>query len=268
MRAVRTLAACILLLTCALALAADVVAPHDYALQYRDHANEPPSGTFLLGTDELGRDRFSRFLHGIRVSLLCAFTAALVATAFGAAIGLAGGSGDGVLRLIASVTADLFLSLPWLFALLALRALLPLNISPWASVAATFILLAAVGWASGARVVQASVTAIRKGGALRHARACGIHGWRVIFFHLLPNLRPVLTAQLWILVPVFLLTEANLGVLGLGVMEPVPSWGNILAELQNYRRIPEAPWLLIPALMLVVFVASLHFTLAERKTWQ
>jgi peptide/nickel transport system permease protein len=267
MTAVRQLARCILLITCALSLGADLIS-HDYSTQYREHPDEAPSLRFLLGTDELGRDRFARFVHGSRLSLLCASAAALAATAVGAAVGLAGGAGNKPLQTSAGMAADLFLSLPWLFALLALRALLPLNISPYASVAATFLLLAAIGWASGARVVQASVTAIRRGAAITHARACGCGGWRLLCFHVLPNLRPVLTAQFWILVPVFLLTEANLGVLGLGVVEPVPSWGNILAELQNYRRIPEAPWILVPALVLVLFISSLHFALAERKTWQ
>jgi peptide/nickel transport system permease protein len=267
MTMVRTLAASILILTCGLALAANFISG-DYAAQYREHPNEPPSHSFLLGTDELGRDRFSRFVHGTRISLLCSSAAALIAIAIGAVVGMAGGAASPPLRAVAGMLTDLFLSLPWLFALLALRALLPLNVSPYASVAATFLLLAAVGWASGARVVQASVNGIRFSPALMQARAAGCGGWRLVCFHVLPNLRHVLIAQFWILVPVFLLTEANLGILGLGVMEPVPSWGNILAELQNYRRIPEAPWILVPAVILVVFITSLHVVLAERTTWQ
>ena len=96
----------------------------------------------------------------------------------------------------------------------------------------------------------------------------GCGGWRLLWFHFLPNLKPVLTAQFWILVPVFLLTEANLGVLGLGVAEPMPSWGNLLSELQNYQRIPEAPWILAPAALLVAVVASLHFAFSGARTWE
>jgi ABC-type dipeptide/oligopeptide/nickel transport system permease subunit len=84
----------------------------------------------------------------------------------------------------------------------------------------------------------------------------------------LPNLRPVLSAQFWILLPVFILAEANLGVLGLGITEPMPSWGNLLAELQNYHRIPEAPWILVPAILLVLVVASLHFVVLKNRTWE
>jgi peptide/nickel transport system permease protein len=268
MRAIRTIAVSILALVAALSLGADFVAPHDYAAQFREHANEPPSRNFPLGTDELGRDRSSRLLEGSRVSLVCAPAAAFIATAIAAAIGLVAGYYGGWVDEAASVLIDLFLSLPWLFALLTLRALLPLNISPWASIAATFLLLSAVGWASGARVVRAAVAGMHNTGSILHARAYGCANGRLLCFHMLPNLRPVLAAQFWILVPVFLLAEANLGVLGLGIAEPMPSLGNMLAELQNYQRIPESPWILAPALVLVLVVASLHFVVSGSSTWQ
>ena len=78
----------------------------------------------------------------------------------------------------------------------------------------------------------------------------------------------MLSAQFWILVPVFLLSEANLGMLGLGVTEPMPSWGGMFAELQNYQRIPEAPWVLSPAVLLALVVASLHFVVSGNQTWE
>lgn len=268
MRVMRKIALLILGLAIALSLGADWLAPHDYATQFRDHANEPPSHSFPLGTDELGRDRFSRLLYGSRVSLFCAPVSALIATAIASAVGLVGGYFGGWLDEIASAITDLFLALPWLFALLTLRALLPLNISPWASLAATFLLLAAVGWASSARVIRASAVTMRSTGSILHARAYGCRGMRLLWRHMLPNLKPVLSAQFWILVPLFLLTEANLGILGLGITEPMPSLGNMLAELQNYQRIPEAPWILAPAVLLVLVVASLHLVVSGRKVWE
>src|SRR5204862_7160113 len=168
----------------------------------------------------------------------------------------------------ASGCVDLFLSLPWLFVLLTLRALLPLNISSWASLAATFLLLGLVGWASGARVVRASAADLRDSAPILYARGCGCGGLRLLWSHFLPNLKPVLTAQFWILVPVFLLTEANLGMLGLGVGEPMPSWGNLLTELQNYQRVSESPWILAPALFLFLVLASLHFAVSRSTTWE
>jgi peptide/nickel transport system permease protein len=131
-----------------------------------------------------------------------------------------------------------------------------------------FLLVAAVGWAAGARVVRATVAGIRHSDSLLHAKSYGCGGWRLLCFHLVPNLRPVLWAQFWLMVPVCLLTEANLGVLGLGITEPTPSWGNMLAELQNYQRIPETPWILIPGILLVMVVASLHFVVSGSSTWE
>jgi peptide/nickel transport system permease protein len=268
MRTLRTIALLILALTVGLSVGADWLAPHDYATQFREHANEPPSRGFPLGTDELGRDRFSRLLYGSRVSLLCAPAAALLATALAAAVGLAGGYFGGWVDEIATATTDLFLSLPWLFALLTLRALLPLNTSPWASLLATFLLLAGIGWASCARVVRAGAASMRSSGPILHSRSYGCGGIRLLWRHMLPNLRPVLFAQFQILVPVFLLTEANLGILGLGIAEPMPSLGNMLAELQNYQKIPESPWILMPAVLLVLVVASLQFVVSGRRVWE
>jgi peptide/nickel transport system permease protein len=265
---VRIAALSILVAVALLAAGAGRLAPYSYAAQFREHAGEPPSHRYLLGTDELGRDRFSRLLEGSRISLVCATAAALVATAIAAAVGIAAGYFGGWVDGAAGAVTDLFLSLPWLFALLSLRALLPLDISPAVSIGATFLLLAGVGWASGARVVRAGAAGLRHSAPIIHARAYGCGSGRLLWRHLLPNLRPVLAAQFWILLPVFLLTEANLGVLGLGITEPLPSWGNMLAELQNYEKIPDEPWILAPAVLLVVVVGSLHFAVSTRKKWE
>jgi peptide/nickel transport system permease protein len=266
--ALRFISVFVLLSVTVAALGAGIFAPHDYAVQYRDHVNEPTSHVFPLGTDALGRDRLSRLIYGSRVSLLGAPAAALAATVAAAGVGLIAGYVGGWADEIACMVIDMFLSLPWLFLLLTLRALLPLNTSPASSLAAIFMLLAMVGWAPGARVVRASVTAQRAAPSILQARAYGCGPWRLLWRHILPNLRPILFAQFWILVPVFLLTEANLGVLGLGVAEPVPSWGNMLAELQNYQHVVEAPWVLAPALLLILAVGSLYFAVSGRATWE
>ena len=127
-----------------------------YSEQFRDAISAPPSARFPLGTDELGRDRFARLLYGTRVSLLLAPAAALLSTLIAAADRAAapvtlGGRWE---RVVTS-GIDLFLSLPWLFLLLAVRALLPLNTSPMTSVMITFLLLGCLGWATPARIIRA-----------------------------------------------------------------------------------------------------------------
>jgi ABC-type dipeptide/oligopeptide/nickel transport system permease subunit len=268
MKSVRLIAIACLAVVAVLSCLAPLAAPHDYAAQFREHVNEAPSRTFPLGTDELGRDRASRLLYATRISLFFALATALVTLSIAVVIGLAAGYFPGWPDTLARLFMDLFVSLPWLFLLLTLRALLPLDVSPVVSVAATFAFLALVGWASGARVIRAAVAGLRTSPHVLYAKACGCTNWRVLRAHLLPNLRPVIAAQFWILVPVFLISEANLGMLGLGVVEPMPSWGSMLLELRNYERIPEAPWILTPAFLLILVVASLHFVVSGTKTWE
>jgi peptide/nickel transport system permease protein len=264
MRVARTIALVFLVLVATASVAAGWLSPHNPGTQFRDSPNVAPSARFPLGTDALGRDRWSRLLYATRISLSCAPVAAAAAVLLGSAVGLVSGLRGGWIDESTCAVTDLVLSLPWLFLLLTLRAVLPLNVSPAASVAATFVLLILTGWAPGARVVRNAVRQLRSSGPIQYARACGCSTPQLLRVHVLPNLRPVIVAQFWVLVPVFLLTEANLGMLGLGVTEPMPSWGNMLAELRQYDRIPEAPWILAPAVLLVLVVASLHVAVAER----
>src|ERR1700685_1397004 len=153
MKWARTAAIVFLLVVSAACLLANVIAPASYAHQFRDEPNASPSGQHLLGTDDLGRDRFSRVLYGTRVSLLLAPAAALLTSLLAAFIGgLAGFAGGWVERLVMAGT-DLFLSLPWLFLLITVRALLPLNVSPIISVLITFAMLGCLGWAGAARTI-------------------------------------------------------------------------------------------------------------------
>lgn len=237
------------------------LAPAPYAYQFREVPNAAPSWHHPLGTDALGRDRLSRTLYGTRVSLLLAPTAALLSTVIAALIGgLAGYLGGGWKKLAMAAT-DLFLSLPWLFLLILARALLPLNVSPIASVTVTFALLGLLGWAASARVLCAGADSLRHSDFVLQARASGVHGFRLFWRHVLPNLKPALYAQFWISIPVFILAEANLGILGLGVAEPLPSWGSLLRELQGMTGFAEV-WKLVPLGLLVVVVISFQTILS------
>lgn len=246
-------------------VAADWLTPHSYAEQSREFISAPPSAQFWLGTDELGRDRFARLLYGTRVSLLLAPAAALLSTLIAAVVGGAAGYFGGRLERVFTSAVDLFLSLPWLFLLLAVRALLPLNTSPLASVMITFLLLGCLGWAAPARIIRAGTRTLANAGYLVQASAIGIPRWRLFWRHLLPNLRPVLLAQFWISVPLFILSEANLGLLGLGVSEPLPSWGSMLRDLENYSAVLQSPWMLAPAVLLVVVVGCLQLLLRTEE---
>lgn len=266
MRLPHRIALAILLVAVAAALGAGWIAPHSYAEQSREFISSPPSRHFWLGTDELGRDRFARLLYGTRVSLLLAPAAALLSTLIAGLIGGAAGYLGGRWERAVTAGIDLFLSLPWLFLLLAVRALLPLNTSPVTSVAITFGLLGCLGWAAPARIIRAGTRTLVASDYLLQAAAGGVSRWRLFWRHLLPNLRPILLAQFWIAVPLFILSEANLGLLGLGVSEPLPSWGTLLRDLENYSAILENPWMLAPVVLLVVVVSCLQLLLRTEET--
>ncbi len=258
----RTLACVILAIVIGVCLAANWLAPAGYAKQYREATNAPPSQTHWLGTDEIGRDRFARVLYGTRISLLLAPAAALLSTVMAAFIGGLAGYLGGIWSRTAMALTDLFLSLPWLFLLITVRALMPLNVSPLISVTVTFLMLGLLGWTTAARVLCATASSLRSADFVRQGRALGISGRRLFWIHVIPNLKPVLYAQFWISIPVFILSEANLGILGLGVAEPLPSWGSLLKELEGLVSFGEEPWKFVPLALLVLVVMSFQLLLS------
>ncbi len=129
--------------------------------------------------------------------------------------------------------SDIALSLPWLFVLIALRAALPLNVAPAVSICVTFALLGLLGWAGPARVIHANVRRVLASDYIRAAMARGVPPSRLAVRHTLPNLSHVLSAQFWTTAAGFVVAEANLGLLGLGVTEPLPSWGSMLRDLEG-----------------------------------
>jgi peptide/nickel transport system permease protein len=250
----RNLALAILVVIFVAALGADIFALAPYQEQFRELPNSASSTHHPLGTDELGRDRLSRLLYGSRISLMLAPAAALLATLIAALAGATAGYLGGWWERLFLGATDLSLSLPWLFFLMTVRALLPLDVSPIVSIAITFLLLGALGWAGPARIVRASVVALRRSEFMLQARASGSAGFRIVIIHLLPNLKPVLITQFLVSIPLFILSEANLGLLGLGVAEPMPSWGSLLRDLERFSEVRSNPWLLAPAVMLVAVV--------------
>jgi peptide/nickel transport system permease protein len=265
MRIWRRLACALLLLVLVVSLAANWLAPAGYAKQYREAAGASPSRQHWLGTDDIGRDRFARLLYGTRISLLLAPAAALVSTSMAALIGGVAGYLGGRWQSGAMALTDLFLSLPWLFLLITVRALMPLNVTPLVSVLVTFAILALLGWTSAARVLCASAASLRQADFLRQARAAGIGRARLFCIHILPNLKPALFAQFWISIPAFILSEANLGILGLGVAEPLPSWGSLLKELEGLVSVGDEPWKFVPLVFLVAVVTSFQLVLSNQE---
>ena len=251
------------------AMLARPLAGYGYDEQHRAEASLSPGNGHLLGTDELGRDRWSRLLHGARVSLLLAPAAAFLATAIAGLVGLAAGlarvRGWRWAVHALTLTIDVFLGLPWLFLLLAVRAALPLNLGAAASLAITGLLMGLLGWPSAARLVRSSTLAAAGANCVLQAEAAGLPAWRVAWRHITPALMPLLKAQFLVAVPGFLHAEATLSLLGLGVAEPLPSLGNLLSELTSFPPVTQQPWLAAPAALLVAIVLALQCVVAKAQ---
>jgi peptide/nickel transport system permease protein len=265
-RVARILAAATLATIILAGLFASGIAPVSYEVQDRESIAQVPSAHNLLGTDSLGRDRFSRLLYAVRLTVIFAPAAALLATLLAGLLGGLAGFMGGIADIVLTCLTDMFLALPWIFLLLLVRALLPLNIDPLQSVALTFAMLGLLGWATSARIVRNGVRKLKASDFVMHAMATGCGRGRILVRHILPNLKPILLAQFWIAIPVFVLTEANLSMLGLGVAEPVPSLGGMIRELQPYGSDFSKLWLLAPLLLLITVVSCLH-VISSGEEW-
>jgi peptide/nickel transport system permease protein len=207
----------------------------------------------LLGTDAYGRDLLSRILFGGQVSLLAGLIGAGLTLSIGLCIGAAAGFWGGWKDEVLMRVAELFLALPWIYLLFAMRAFLPLTVPPVKAFLLVVVVIGAVGWARPARMVRGIVLSAKERDFVRAARGFGASGGYLLRRHILPETASVVLTQAAILVPQFVLAEMTLSFLGLGVPEPVPSWGNLLASLQHYNVLVSYWWMYLPVLVMVPF---------------
>jgi len=223
---------------------------------------DAPARLHPLGTDALGRDQFSRILYGGGVSLAAGLLAAALSLTIGAGLGIVAGYSGGWIDGAVMRLGDIFLALPWLYLLLAVRALLPLDLAPAAGFAAIVLLVGLVGWARPARLVRAAVLRVRQREFVLAARSIGAAPAAVMVRHVLPQTAPILLTEAALMIPRYLLAEVTLSFLGLGVPPPVASWGTLLAPLQRPAALAANPWIAAPAVALVLVVFA-YQTLAR-----
>jgi peptide/nickel transport system permease protein len=232
------------------------LAPQNPIEQHRAIAGEGPSMRHWLGTDDYGRDVFSRFLAGGCWSVLTGFASTLFVLALGWSIGGMAGFKGGWLDQLLMRLAEFFLVLPWLYLLIGLRAVLPLSLKPRTATAAMLFCIALVSWARPARLVRGMTLSVASRGYVEAARGFGVPEWRIFLRHIVPQTLGLLGAQALILFPRFVLAEVTLSFLGLGAGEPDPSWGGLILGLKQAYLIPQQWWRVLPAiLMMPLFLA-------------
>jgi peptide/nickel transport system permease protein len=246
--------AIVLFLIILMALFAPVLANHDPAKLNLLDKLQPPSAEHYLGTDDLGRDIFSRLVYGARVSLLVGFASVLGFITIGTVIGSVAGYYGGRIDALLMRFVDIVISFPSIFLLITIVSIFEPSLTK------LIIVFALISWTFTARLVRGEFLSLRTREFVLAARTMGMRSSRIIFSHILPNaVGPIIVAAT-LGVGGVILAESALSYLGLGIQPPTPSWGNMLQGAQNFTIMLKAWWYpLFPGLMILITVLAFNF---------
>ena len=234
------------------ALFAPWIAPFEYQAQNYDALNVAPNLTHFFGTDNFGRDSFSRIVAGSRISLLVGFAAVIIGTGFGAVLGLFSGYFMGKFDAIVQRLVDIWMSFPDLILALTVVAVFGNTLTN------VILAIAATILPRGVRVIRASTIGLRETDYVTAAHAIGAGSTRIILRHILPNTMAPFLIIMSSMFGTAILTEAGLSYLGLGISEPFPSWGRMVTVAAQYAI--TAPWIVIfPGLAIMITVMGFAF---------
>jgi oligopeptide transport system permease protein len=237
-----------------MAILAPLLSPHAYDEVYWDRIGAPPdlANAHWFGTDGNGRDLFVRTLYGARVSLMVGIVATtvslIIGVLYGATAGYLGGRADNVMMRF----VDIMYSLPFMFFVIILMVVFGRNIF------LIFVALGAVEWLTMARIVRGQTLSVKRKEFIEAAHACGVATPKIIVRHIIPNVLGPVIVYVTLTVPQVILVESFLSFLGLGVQEPLTSWGVLISE--GAGQMESAPWMLIfPAIFLAVTLFCFNF---------
>lgn len=220
---------------------------------------QEPAYWFVFGSDEYGRDLFSRFLYGGRRAVLVGGSAALGSVLIGFAVGAVAGMSGGLADTILMRCSELFLSLPWIYLLLAIRALLPLRLTTLQSLAMIASVATLAGWPRPARIVRGVFLSVKQRPYVSVARSLGAGDFYLVTRHIFPEVRGLLLTQAASLLPQFMLVDVAFSFLGLGGNEQQASWGEMLGALRHFSVVESHGGFLMVAvgIALVIFLMQL-----------
>ncbi len=241
----------IILIFLVISIFAPFIAPYKAEAQVIKDRLHPPSAQYIMGTDKLGRDIFSRVIMAFQVSMPIGFLSMALSMVVGVSVGLISGYFGGVIDNVLMRITDLFLSFPTFFLLITIAALFGAKMST------IIIMLGITSWGSTARIMRGVVLSIREMEYIEATRALGASNSRIILRHILTNTLSVISVTATLMVAYAILVESGLSYLGLGVQPPTPSWGNMMSDGRDILR--NAWWAsLFPGFALMMVVISFN----------
>ncbi len=214
---------------------------------------------FLLGTDRLGRDMFSRILYGARISTSIGLVGVFLSFILGVIIGGFAGYLGGLFDSVAMRIIEIVRSIPTIPLWMGLSAALPPH---WPQIRVYFgitVILSFIGWTQLARVVRSRFLSLREEDFVTAARLSGATEFRIIARHMVPSFSSYIIASITLAIPSMIIGETSLSFLGLGLRSPAISWGVLLQEAQNIRTVALSPWLLWPGALVIITVLAFNF---------
>lgn len=220
---------------------------------------KPQDGIFLLGTDQLGRDVFSRLVLATRTSLTIGLVGVSLSLAFGVLLGGVSGLQGGWIDTVIQRVIEILRSIPTIPLWMGLAAAVPASWSPQRVYFAITIIISLIGWTELARVVRGRFLALREEDFITAAELAGASRLRIIFKHMVPSFLSHIIAAISLALPAMIISETTLSFLGLGLRPPAISWGVMLQDAQNLQTLGLAPWLLFAAVPVIVVILAFNF---------
>ncbi|MEH7277027.1 oligopeptide ABC transporter permease [Neobacillus vireti] len=243
----------VILLVIFMAIFAPLLAPKD-PYQVFEEFSAPPSSEHWLGTDQVGRDIFSRLIYASRVSILVGIGAVLIYTTIGTILGAISGYFGGWIDIVIMRLTDIFMSFPSLMLILVVVSIMGPNL--WNII----WILGLLTWPSAARLVRGSVLSLKTVDFVKSGIVLGLSTPRILFQHILPNVIAPILVHSTFGIAAAIIIEASLSFLGMGVQPPTASWGNMLTDAQSLTVLTDQPWLWVPpGVLIIIVVLAINF---------